>query len=93
HTFNYSFENCFIKINESNASNYPDNTAFFSNIIMSGELDYFSPIDNDFRIGFESEAFNKGDVDTANAVPYDILGVSRITSPDLGAYQAIEKEF
>ena len=43
---------------------------------MSGELDYFSPIDNDFRIGFESEAFNKGDVNTANAVPYDILGIS-----------------
>ena len=93
HTFNYSFENCFIKINESNASNYPDNTAFFSNIIMSGELDYFSPIDNDFRIGFESEAINKGDVNTANTVPYDILGISRISSPDLGAYQAIEEEF
>ena len=60
---------------------------------MSGELDYFSPIENDFRIGFESEALNKGDVNTANTVPYDILGISRISSPDLGAYQAIEKEF
>ena len=45
---------------------------------------------NDFIIGQESQAINFGSSDGANLIPLDILGVSRLLSPDAGAYQHID---
>ena len=45
---------------------------------------------NDFIIGQESQAINFGNSDGANLIPFDILGVSRLLSPDSGAYQHID---
>ena len=59
---------------------------------MNGEVDYFLTTKNDFRIGLDSDVINKGNLDAANISPLDILGTLRIPAPDLGAYQAVEKE-
>ncbi|WP_430425581.1 hypothetical protein [Maribacter litoralis] len=98
HSFNFHFQNCYIKLNEDNSSNINNplydlnNTEYYTNIITAGELDYFSPTDDDFRIGLDSDVLNKGDINTANSSPIDIIGTSRLPEPDLGAYQAINKE-
>ncbi|TDT45436.1 hypothetical protein CLV90_2524 [Maribacter spongiicola] len=95
-SFNFSFQNSFIKFNEATINdnllyNF-DNEMLFSTIILDGNIDYYLPFENDFRIGLESEVINKGDVNTANSVPFDILGEPRLPNPDLGAFQAKEKE-
>lgn len=98
-SFNFSFQNCYIKFNENQSST--ENNIFYDfesdvhypNVILNGELDYFKPFDNDFRIGLDSEVINKGDLNTANSAPLDMIETTRIPNPDLGAYQAIEKNF
>ena len=96
--FNFNFLNCFIKYTQNEASS-PLNNLFdftnselYSDIILNGEVDYFLTTKNDFRIGLDSDAIDKGDLDAANYSPLDILGTQRIPAPDLGAFQAIEKE-
>ncbi|WP_405414383.1 hypothetical protein [Maribacter sp. Asnod1-A12] len=98
-TFNFSFQNCFIKYNAV-ASSANDNSLYnfenldhYSNILTNGVLDYYFPFQNDFRIGLDSEVVNKGDVNTANSSPLDIIGEYRIPLPDLGAFQAKGREF
>ncbi|WP_339664399.1 hypothetical protein [Maribacter arcticus] len=97
-SFNFNFLNCFIKYSQNDSSsplnNLYDftNSEFFSNIILNGEVDYFLTTKNDFRIGLDSDVIDKGDLDAANYSPLDILGTQRIPAPDLGAFQAIEKE-
>ncbi len=92
--FNYNFHNCFIKYNLSHTSNpdtYPydlENTDRFSEILLNGTTDFFFPSKNDFRIGLDSEVINKGAINSALLVPFDLLGIDRRTTPDLGAYQA-----
>ena len=69
-----------------------EDEAHYPNVILNGELDYFQPFENDFRIGLNSEVINKGDLNIANSTPLDIIETARIPNPDLGAYQAIEKD-
>ncbi|WP_405397272.1 hypothetical protein [Maribacter sp. Asnod2-G09] len=98
-SFNFSFQNCYIKFNENQSS--AENNIFYDfedeahypNVILNGELDYFHPFDNDFRIGLDSEVIDKGDLNIANSTPLDIIETVRIPKPDLGAYQAKEKDF
>lgn len=98
-TFNFNFLNCFIKYSQNESStvtvNLYDftNTELYSDIILNGEIDYFLPSKNDFRIGLESVVISKGDLNTANSSPLDFVGTQRIPLPDLGAFQATEKEF
>ncbi|MEH6514564.1 MAG: hypothetical protein V7734_15835 [Maribacter arcticus] len=97
-SFNFNFLNCFIKYTQNETSsplNYLydfTNSELYSDIILNGEVDYFLTTKNDFRIGLDSDVIDKGDLDTANYSPLDILGTQRIPAPDLGAFQAIEKE-
>lgn len=44
---------------------------------------------NDLRLDSLSPARNRGSISTAVTVPYDIRGISRIESPDLGAFEWI----
>ena len=44
---------------------------------------------NDFIIGENSDAIGLGNSAAAALFPTDILGVGRVGSPDLGAYQHI----
>tara|TARA_R110000764_G_C11001168_1_gene382228 strand:+ start:108 stop:1652 length:1545 start_codon:yes stop_codon:yes gene_type:complete len=97
-SFNFSFQNCYIKYNENQSSTENnilydfEDEAHYPNVILNGELDYFQPFENDFRIGLNSEVINKGDLNIANSTPLDIIETARIPNPDLGAYQAIEKD-
>ena len=97
-SFNFNFQNCFIKYSQIQSSTAQNelydfgNSEYYMNIIEEGSVDFFQPSENDFRIGLASNAINKGDLDVANVVPLDILGEQRNTAADLGAYQAKEKE-
>jgi hypothetical protein len=97
-SFNFNFLNCFIKYTQNNTSSPQNklydftNSAFYSGILLNGEVDYFLPTKNDFRIGLDSDVIDKGDLDAANYSPLDINGKLRIPAPDLGAFQAVEKE-
>ena len=95
--FNFNFLNCFIKYTQNETSSPMNslfdftNSDYYSDIILNGELDYFLTTKNDFRIGLDSDVIDKGDLDTANYSPLDIVGTQRIPAPDLGAFQAVEK--
>jgi hypothetical protein len=97
-SFNFKFLNCFIKYTQYNSSsplnNLYDftNSELYSDIILNGKIEYFLTTKNDFRIGLDSDIINKGDLDAANYSPLDINGKLRIPAPDLGAFQAVEKE-
>jgi hypothetical protein len=47
---------------------------------------------NNYRLDSLSPAINIGSIDVANTVPFDILGISRAESPDLGAYEWVPGE-
>ncbi len=97
-SFNFKFLNCFIKYTQNNTSSPVNNlydftnSELYSDILLNGEIDYFLTTKNDFRIGLDSEVIGKGNLDTANNYPLDILGKQRIPTPDIGAFQAVEKE-
>ncbi|CAM1348932.1 hypothetical protein [Tenacibaculum halocynthiae] len=90
--FNYNIKNCMIKFNDINNSftnNHElkfDNTIHYQNIYLNKSSNFKDVFSNTFIIGDKSEAINKGISTTATS---DILGVSRATNIDLGAYQHI----
>lgn len=93
--FNYNFKNNLIKFIDEN-NNYSDNPLFdfegvnhYQNNILNGFPDFKSIETNNFIIGEKSDAIDNADKNTALQVPLDILGVGRITNPDIGAYQHI----
>ncbi|SEE35928.1 hypothetical protein SAMN04487765_2269 [Tenacibaculum sp. MAR_2010_89] len=90
--FNYNIKNCMIKFNDINNSftnNLElkfDNTLHYQNIYLNKPSNFKDVFSNSFIIGDKSEAINKG---IPTIVTSDILGVSRATNIDLGAYQHI----
>lgn len=92
-TFNYSVENCLIKFNDLNNS-FTDNTELnfndtehYQNNILNGEPNFKDVAKNEFIIGKNSDAINKA---KSSAVSQDILGISRSSTPDIGAYQHVD---
>jgi len=63
-------------------SNYQDN-------IFNGEPDFKDIRRNEFIIGQDSDANDHANVLAAQKVPFDILGVNRVSAPDIGAYQHV----
>ena len=89
--FNFKFTNCLIRF-DSGSSNLGDNYNFmdinhYENNIFNEQPDFRLPYENDMIIGDDSAANGQGDSTFASQVPMDIMGVSRTSSPDLGAYQ------
>lgn len=96
--FNYQFENCLIRFNDIN-NQFVDNplydfenTNLFNEIIFNEQPDFLNPNENQLQIGLESAAFQLGNTSTAQQVPFDLLGINRVSNPDAGAYQAVEFE-
>lgn len=92
--FNFKFTNCLIRFQKNNNNftgpNYDlTNTFHYENNVFNGNPDFKNPSKNNLRIDEQSAAIGKGAVLFASQVPNDILQVSRIASPDLGAYQHI----
>lgn len=90
--FNYNVQNCLVKFDDFNntfANNNEldfTNTARYQNIILNGNPNFKSAFDEEFIIGKDSDAVNQG---TSTPITLDILGVTRSTPPDIGAYQSI----
>ncbi|WP_034057920.1 hypothetical protein [Lacinutrix jangbogonensis] len=96
-TFDFKFTNCLVKFSESSSSPSGDNydftdTTHYENLMRNQEPDFSAPFANNLFIGDDSAANAKGNATFASQVQQDILGVSRTTSPDLGAYQHITFE-
>ncbi|MET2985552.1 hypothetical protein [Aureibaculum conchae] len=93
--FNFNVKNCMLKFNTNNNELLTNplfdftNTSLYQNIIQNGNLDFKDVNENEFIIGDDSDANGNADVNTALQVPFDILKVSRTTTPDIGAYQHI----
>ena len=90
--FNYNIRNCMISFIDSNNSlsgnvemNFTNNPNY-KNIILNGLADFRNTQNEDFIIGENSAGINKA---ISSSFPFDIFGVSRTNSPDIGAYQHI----
>ena len=91
-TFEYQFNNCLIKFdNTSNQySNDPlyqftTDPTHYNAIIQNKDPKFLKVAENKLNIDDTSAAFAKGNA--AYLVPLDILGRTRTLPPDLGAYQ------
>lgn len=96
--FNFHIKNCMLQFETTNTEirNSPlydfNDENIYQNIIING-ITHFKDVSlNEYNIGQDSEAINKGDVTTALQVQFDILGIDRTTAPDIGAYQHINFE-
>lgn len=93
--FNYNFRNNLLRFDDPNGfyANDPlydfDDTSAYQNNIFNGEPDFKEVNENQFIIGDLSDAVGNGDIFEAQKVPFDILGVNRVASPDMGAYQHV----
>ena len=89
--FNYNIRNSMIQFNDMN-NDFENNLELdftnpnYQNIIQNGNPDFRAPQENDFIIGQNSEGINKA---SSSIFTFDILGMDRTTSPDIGAYQHI----
>lgn len=93
--FNFKLTNTMFRFQDVNDI-FIDNPDFdfndgslYENVIINGTVNFRDRSINDFIIGTGSEAIGQGNLDAASLVPFDILGISRVTSPDLGAYQHV----
>jgi len=90
--FNYTIKNCMISFTDSNdtyANNAElnfDDATHYVNVIINGTSHFKNSSINELIIGQNSDAINKA---TSVLPTFDILGVDRTTSPDIGAYQHI----
>ena len=93
--FNFKFKNNLLRFLDpgGNQSNNPlydfDDTDKYQDNIFNGESDFEDVNENKFRIGDASDAKANADQSAAQQVPFDLLGVNRVVSPDMGAYQHI----
>ena len=92
--FNFKFTNCLIRFDNSNNNlkgpNYDLNDAnHYQGTIFNQDPYFKNTALNQLIIGEKSAAINKALPTFATQVPFDILNVSRTTTPDLGAYQHI----
>ncbi len=93
--FNYNVKNSMLKFNTTNSDllNNPlfdfTDTNVYQNVILNGNPNFKDITTNSYIIGQDSEANGNADVNGALQVPFDILNISRTTTPDIGAYQHI----
>lgn len=91
---NYKLENTLLRFNDFSDQFINDprfdftNTSLYETIILNEDPDFFDTRNSLFNIGENSAANNLGKIETANLVPFDILGVDRTANPDAGAYQS-----
>ena len=96
--FNFKFENCLLKIDPFNTQLLEepefdfDNTSLYNSIILNQSPEFLDTELNQLIISNESAANGIGKLQTAQDVPFDILGVNRTQNPDAGAYESVEFE-
>ena len=90
--FEYQFNNCLLKF-DNTSNQYTNNPEYqfntdpnhYNNIILNKDPKFLNVSQNKFNIEETSAAFAKGDA--AYLIPLDIMGNTRTSPPDLGAYQ------
>ncbi len=93
--FNYSIQNNMIQFNDidntfaNNTELDFNDTSHYQNNIINGTVHFKDSFTNQFNIGQNNEGINKALNSASQAIPLDILGTDRTTSPDIGAYQHI----
>ena len=91
----FSLDHTAIRFAPSDQSIYEDpyydftDTTFYQKLFRNKISAVNNPNDNDFRITQESEVIGLGKPVYASEFPTDIVGVNRLESVDLGAYQHI----
>jgi len=86
--FVFQLNNCLLKFASTSNPNYQfkTDTEHYSNIILNENPKFYNAAQNKFNIDNTSAAFAKGN--PAYIIPLDILGITRTSPPDLGAYQS-----
>jgi hypothetical protein len=91
--FNYQFNNCLIKFDNSSARfaanpdyQFTTDPVHYNAIILNKDPKFFKIADNKLNIDKTSAAFAKGN--SAFLISLDILGRARTLPPDLGGYQS-----
>ena len=88
----YKFTDCLIRFDMfGDPIDFSDIT-HFENITLNDDPEFKFPFDNDLRLNEDSEARGLGSSIFASQVPFDILGVGRTMTTDLGAYQFVPSE-
>jgi hypothetical protein len=93
--FEFNFKNNLLRFVDAGGGFSGDPLYDFEDInryqdnIFNGEADFKDPNENQFFIGAASDANSNANVPAAQKAPFDLLGVNRVTSPDIGAYQHI----
>ncbi len=88
-TFVYQLNNCLLKFNGSTTNpdyQFKTDTQHYNNIILNENPKFYNVNQNKLNIDKTSAAFAKGN--QAYIIPLDILGITRTSPPDLGAYQS-----
>lgn len=91
--FQYKFNSCTLKFKDTfnEFTNNPlydfENTQFFNTLFLNGELAFKNRAENNFSLQQNSIAIGNGNIEAAQMSPTDILGISRLNSPDIGAYE------
>ena len=93
--FEYQFNNCLIKFDNTNlklATNpdyqFATDAVHYNAIILNKDPKFFKVTQNKLNIDPTSAAFAKGN--PAYLISLDVLGKTRTSPPDLGAYQSME---
>ena len=93
--FEYQFNNCLIKF-DNTSSKFATNPDYqfttdplhYNGIILNKDPKFYKVAQNKLNIDPTSAAFAKGN--SAYLIPLDVLGKTRTSPPDLGAYQSME---
>ena len=96
--FNFNVKNSMLKFDTTDTTilNNPlfdfNDITLYQSPILNGMVNFKNIEENNFIVGQDSDANGNADMNTAILVPFDILGVNRAITPDIGAYQHITFE-
>ncbi|OQX82294.1 MAG: hypothetical protein B6D64_00750 [Bacteroidetes bacterium 4484_276] len=85
--FILTFDHCLLK-----TDNDLSNTERYINCLKNEDPFFVDYAVNNYELDSLSPAKNIGSIEIANTVPFDIKGVNRTESPDLGAYEWVQGE-
>lgn len=89
--FVYQLNSCLLKFSSTSKNpdyQFKDDAVHYNQIILNENPKFYKVSQNKFNIDKTSAAFAKGN--QAYAIPLDILGTTRTSPPDLGAYQSAD---
>ncbi|MEN2398596.1 hypothetical protein GKZ90_0002300 [Flavobacterium sp. MC2016-06] len=89
--FVYQLNNCLLKFSSSSTNpdyQFKTDAVHYNQIILNENPKFYNVSENKFNIDKTSAAFAKGN--QTYIIPLDIIGKTRTSPPDLGAYQSAD---